>query len=448
MSDETLESTETVLPDGWRGVIAGLDRPTGDSRYLATPQGGVRTREYPLTLTLQHVGEGVDIPIGNVERVWVEGGMLHGEGRFDLESEEGRDAARRLAEGFVNTVSIHPDQLTAMYALLKEDGSLINMNDIKTEEEYYELREAGAKEIVVFQDWRLAGLAVVSIPAYTEARIEAVFGYEKGEPSSFDALVAAVGGQVFNSEFFQNPKLTGPTKLTVLDNGHVYGHVALWDSCYQYGGPGAGSTCTKPPHSPSNYSEFHVHSANVGGGESIACGVITYGDGHVSKGGLKASRDQINNVAHQAAKVVAGEDKFGVWVSGEILDAVRDEATDILNSPLSGHWEPNPQSGGALDMIGAHIVNVPGFRISPIVASFGDGFTLDGLTLTMLEPTVSAEEELADKIADAVIAKLAQKEIDHKAATKAIHAAALKARIGADASKERAAKLAARLSGI
>lgn len=448
--DSSTDANPEVLPNGWRGVIAGLDRPTGDNRYLQTPLGGVRTREYPLVLTLQHISDGIDIPIGTVDHVWVEGGMLHGEGTFDLGSPEGAEAARKFVAGSHQFVSIHPDQLTARYALLKQDGGIIDLSDIETEEEYNLLRSDGAQEIVVFADWRLAGLAVVSIPAYAEARIAPVFDYAPGTHAN-SAIVASVGGQVFNKEFFQDPKLTGPTKLTIDDNGHVYGHVALWNSCYQYGGEF--STCTKTPESASNYSAFHVHTANLGNGESIDCGVITYGNGHVSKGGLKASLDNINNVAHQAAKVRAGRDQYGVWISGEILDSARDFATDILNSPLSGHWEPNPEYGYALDMIGAHVVNVPGFRVSPIVASVSDGENVDGITITLRDSDFALPEtseglvELVDTIIERLEARKIAKELSAAEAMRQVHMATVVARLENDARNARAAALAARLAG-
>lgn len=386
------------LPDGWRGVIAGLDRPTGDERYLATPEGGVRTREFPLTLTLQHVGDGTDIPIGNVERVWVENGLLHGEGKFDLEGEEGRETARRLRDGIANTVSIHPDQVKAEYGVFNDKGERVSEEDLEGLEELPD----GWAVNTIFSDWRLAGLAVVSIPAYTEARIEPVYGYERTEAGDgqVDAIVASVGGQLFTPEFFEDPKLRRPTRLTVTDDGRVFGHVALWDGCYQYSGLNAGATCTKPPRSATGYANFTSHKARLADGRTIAVGVVTYGEGHVSKGSLRHSIAHLNNVSQRAAKVVAGEDRFGIWLSGEILDEVRDHGHDLLSAPLSGHWEPDAQAAGNLEMIGAHLVNTPGFKPAPLVASFKDGVTLDGLTLT--QQFRSETDDLSDWITETV----------------------------------------------
>lgn len=452
--DALLEDSpaEDVMPDGWSGVIAGLDILTGDGRLLATPPGGVRTREYPLSLTENHVGDGPAPVIGSVDRVWVADGMLYGEGKIDLGGAPGANFARQLKAGFINTVSIHPDLVVAEHQILDTDGKIVPVD--KAEEAIiandYDLPE-GWSSYVAFTDWRLAGLAVVPIPAYTEARIEGVYGYAGPQDHETDALVASVGGQVFNVAFFKNPKLSGPTPLTISEDGRVYGHVALWKSCYQYGeGANAYATCTKPPHSATNYSRFHLHRANLGGGESINVGVLTYGQGHVAKGGLKASQENYADVATQAAKVIAGEDEFGIWVSGEILDSARDNAHDLLDSPLSAHWEPDADAANNLEMIAAHVVNVPGFAVRPIIASFSDGEHLDGLTITVKVPKpVDELAVLADTIAATVLdlmeARAVEKEKTAAEAMKQVHAASIIARLQQDARNGRVAALAARL---
>lgn len=577
MEDDVLEveetladaSVEAVMPNGWSGVIAGLDIPTGDNRYLATPPGGVRTREYPLSLTLNHVGEGDAPVIGSVDRVWVQDGLLYGEGQIDLGGAAGSEFARQLTEGMINTVSIHPDQVQAEMGFLLDDGSIVNYDNISAEEDIPE----GAMSIVMFTDWRLAGLAVVPIPAYTEARIEGVYDYVGPQAHQTDAivagatgstslpvadsghawdgggasgrmlaaatdadgnisvgtaskgflwrdgdgskrgdykfpfadivggtltiiprgvsaaagrlnqakgvdraavsskicalyskiqksdanwpdcpmsLIASVGGQVFDVAKFKDPKLTEPTPLTVDEDGRVFGHVALWKSCYQLGeGANAYSSCTKPPRSATNYSRFTVHRAHVGGGEFIPVGVITYGEGHIARGGLKASQENYANVATQAAKVVAGEDKFGIWLSGEILDAARDNAHDLLDSPLSGHWEPDADAVGNLEMIAAHVVNVPGFAVRPIIASFGDGVNLDGLTLTskIERNTVSPDAiiELAIAVADEIEKRHVAKEKSAAEAMRQIHMASVVERIREDQRAQRLAAVQSRL---
>lgn len=461
VEDETLEVTETladvpvevVMPNGWSGAIAGLDILTGDERYLATPKGGVRTREYPLSLTLGHVGDGEAPVIGSVDRVWVQDGLLYGEGKIDLGGDAGAEFARQLTEGYINTVSIHPDQVTAEYQLVDPTGKVMSGEeaDKLIIENDYSIPE-GYTTRTAFTDWRLAGLAVVPIPAYTEARIEGNYDYMGPADHATDALVAAVGGQIFTREFFGDPKLKNVTQLTVTDDGKVYGHIALWNSCYQLGGgANAYASCTKPPHSATGYSRFHTHKAFLGGNDFIPCGTLTAGDGHVTRGGLKASQENYANVATQVAKVVAGEDRFGIWVSGEILDAARDHAHDLLDSPLSAHWEPDADAAHNLEMIAAHVVNVPGFAVRPIIASFSDGETLDGLSLLSKIVTdfdtvnTDAIIELAIAVADEIEKRGVAKEKSAAEAMRQIHMASVVERIREDQRTQRLAAVQSRL---
>lgn len=184
------------------------------------------------------------------------------------------------------------------------------------------------------------------------------------------ALVSAAG-QAFRAESFANPNLTGPTPLSVTEDGRVFGHVALWGSCYMSFGGDQNKPCISIPASQTDYERFHVHGARLTDGSVMAVGAITFGDGHRSAGGLRASQKLYADVATMAAKVRAGEDEFGVWVAGEVLDEFRDRADDLLLSPLSGHWEPDLDVNGNLEMLAAHVVVVPGFKVPRLVASIG-----------------------------------------------------------------------------
>lgn len=374
-----------ALPNGWAGVIAGLDIETGDGRYLATPEGGVRTREYPLSLTLGHVGDGEAPVIGSVDRVWVQDSVLYGEGKIDLGGAAGGEFARQLTEGYINTVSIDPDQVTGELQMRDPEGNSLTAEEA---EAIYRENEGmlpdGFREVLTFTDWRLAGLAVVPIPAYTEARIEGIRDYVPSGPQAGDAVVASVGGQIFHRAFFTH-KASGPTKLTVTEDGHVYGHVREYGTCYQYGGgQGNGGYCMEPPLSACAYAKFHAHSARLDDGSTIDVGALTFGDGHESRGGLLASRRHYDDVATMAAKVVASEDEWGVFITGEVLDAYRDQALDLLLSPLSGHWEPDADNDNHLEMLAAHVVVTPGYNVRRVVASFGDDRQATSIVVTTL----------------------------------------------------------------
>lgn len=393
-------TTPEKLPSGWRGPIAALDVPTSDNRMLATPPDGViRTRAYPLTLTRNHVGDPTGYPtIGSVDAVWMQDGLLWGEGRFDLGGQDGQDAARQLAGGFINRMSIDPVEVTAQVRLYDANG-----NEVSYTENYdtpTELTE-GMREVTVFTDWVLAGLAMVPIPAYTQAAVEPVFDYEPSQSrQNAEVVVAAIGGQRFTKEFFDF-KATGPTKMTVTDDGHIYGHVRFHGTCYQYGqGRGDGGYCMEPPPSACGYAKFHAHSAILDDGSVIDVGALTFGDGHESRGGLIASRRHYDDVATIAAKVVASDDEWGVFVTGEVLDAHQDTAHDLLLSPLSGHWEPDADNDGHLEMLAAHIVVTPGYNVRRIVASFDEDRNATSIIVTNLPnatPAVRSANGVGDR---------------------------------------------------
>lgn len=376
-------TTPEQLPDGWRGPIAALDVPTSDNRMLATPQNGIRTRAYPLTLTRNHVGDPTGYPtIGSVDAVWMQDGLLWGEGRFDLGGQDGQDAARQLAGGFINRMSIDPVEVTAEVRLYDQNGKEVSYTEDNVTP--MDLTD-GLREVTVFTDWVLAGLAMVPIPAYTQAAVEPVYAYEPGATrQDATVVVASIGGQIFHKEFFEYAA-TGPTKMTVTSDGHIYGHVRFHGTCYQYGqGRGDGGYCMEPPPSACGYAKFHAHSAILDSGEVLDVGALTFGDGHESRGGLIASRAHYDNVATMAAKVVASDDDWGVFVTGEVLERHKDNAHDLLLSPLSGHWEPDADNGNYLEMLAAHIVVTPGYNVRRIVASFDDQRKATSIIVTTL----------------------------------------------------------------
>lgn len=453
---ETRYATDGALPNGWRGVMAPLNRPTGDERQLNVPPGGVRTRQMPVEFRFQPAaigGHDGAVMAGRVDYVWVEDGFVMGEGALDLGGEWGAEYARRLGEGFAQTLSVDPDEVTFEQQFFNADGEQVPFNEAVIQGDGDPRLQDGYAVRDVMVDWRFAGVTAVSIPAFDEARIEPVYdyvprtvtppvpvmsssealsallaaadveeddgdvlltlarafreayaremaeveAYEEAEAIAATALseeivASAAGGQVFNSAFFANPELTGPTPLTVDEDGRVYGHVATWGACYMAFGGQANKPCISVPFSSTDYERFKVHGAKMDDGSIQRVGAITFGDGHRTAGGLIPSQRLYADVASVAAKVTVGEDEFGIWVSGEVVDEFRDRAYDLLLSPLSGHWEPDGDVGGQLEMLAAHVVVAPGFKVPRLIASVGP----DGEYLAVQFAGVSTEigEEL------------------------------------------------------
>ncbi|HZX41271.1 MAG TPA: hypothetical protein VFE93_05480, partial [Myxococcaceae bacterium] len=72
-----------------------------------------------------------------------------------------------------------------------------------------------------------------------------------GEAAPALTLVAA-GGFCAPSEWFQDPKFTTRTPLTVTDEGRVFGHLAEWGVCHV----GFDGVCVDPPKSNTDYAYF------------------------------------------------------------------------------------------------------------------------------------------------------------------------------------------------
>lgn len=180
----------------------------------------------------------------------------------------------------------------------------------------------------------------------------------------FPPVAASAGPLAPPAEWFQNPGLNEATPVTITDDGRVYGHLAAWktngaDTCHTGSRPG---TCTTVPHSSYDYNYFHVGAVRTADGRDIAIGNLIVDTDHASM-----SADYRTAGAHYAhtgaavAAVRAGEDAYGIWVSGSVLPHVTDEQIATLRrAPLSGDWR---NIGGNLELVAALAVNSPGFPV-------------------------------------------------------------------------------------
>jgi hypothetical protein len=167
--------------------------------------------------------------------------------------------------------------------------------------------------------------------------------------------------------WFADPKLAGPTALTVTSDGRVYGHLALWGSCH-IGYP----DCVTPPHSASGYRFFHLGEVETAKGERIDCGQITLETAHAGMASdWQRAKEHYAHTGCASADVRAGEDAFGIWIAG----AVRPELSTIdlrklRGAKISGDWR---HIEGRLELIGALGVNIPGYPVPRTVARVASG---------------------------------------------------------------------------
>lgn len=156
-------------------------------------------------------------------------------------------------------------------------------------------------------------------------------------------------------DWFEDPKLEGPTPLTVDDDGRVYGHIATFDIAH-IGLPGR----VHAPKSRSGYSYFRTGQLITASGKRVNVGQLTLAGGHAPlQADASAAVAHYDNTASAVADVNCGEDRFGIWVAGGVRPEVTPTQLRTLRaSAPSGDWRP---INGNLEMVAVCQVNVPGF---------------------------------------------------------------------------------------
>lgn len=179
------------------------------------------------------------------------------------------------------------------------------------------------------------------------------------------ALMAAAAPAAPPKEWFDDPKLTGPTPLHIGDDGRVYGHAATWGTCHV----GIGNSCTMAPKSQTSYAYFHTGEVVTADGSRLPVGRLTYGaGGHAGPNlGYRAAVEHYDSSTSLGALVRAGEDQYGIWVAGALVPEADDAAVRTMRAtPLSGDWR---RIGGNLEMVAALHVNTAGFPIPRLITA-------------------------------------------------------------------------------
>jgi hypothetical protein len=255
----------------------------------------------------------------------------------------------------------------------------------KMEDATEDKKELG-KDKIVINKARIMAATIVPKPAFQECKItlqedntispqeDAVIadGIYVDDVDAADAQALVACGMIAGSvpvepptSWFENPKLSGPTPLTVDDMGRVFGHIAAWHVDHIGMRPG-----TKPPRSKSNYAYFHTGLVRSAEGKDIPVGQLTLAGGHASlEASAMEAAKHYDDTASAIADVHAGEDQHGIWVAGSIRPSASPEQVRALRaSAPSGDWRP---IRGALELVAVCQVNVPGFPIARAMVSSG-----------------------------------------------------------------------------
>lgn len=475
-----MEDSEGVAYRRWRAPVAVVEGVwSGDDRLIEAD--ALSWRDLPLSLMAQmetadgHDGAQVVGRIDRAERVDASAmvdsrtGQPYGEGAYAIALEgvfDNDELAARVAEkvrgGFLRGVSVDLSDVELVDELVDGDGNPVDLDDEDADLTDVRLRTR-------LTAGRLMGLTVVAHPAFEGAfielvgdegnagpaterakptreqqaasvRIRAALATRTCAPCESGGLTAGAAPVEPPREWFDDPRLAGPTGITITDEGRVFGHLADWNTCHT----GYTGQCVRPPRSATNYAVFRTGAVKCSDGSIVPVGQITVDAGHAdTRRGVSAldAMAHYDNIATAVADIVAGEDAHGIWVAGALRpDATPEQIRALRASRLSGDWRP---WGGNRELIGAHAVNTPGFPVLRQITASGEFVALIAVgppPATMTAPelaevrallpalTAAAERERAaqEREADAARARAAAERDRMRSLT----AAALRAQVG------------------
>jgi hypothetical protein len=405
---------ETLAADGadetdrsWSGVIVTEGRETGDGRLMSPNSLRWDTLPMPLRWDVEddgaHAGAVVVGLIESLERK--PNGDIWATGYIDGGSALGREVIRKMDKGLLGGVSVDLDDMDLEVRVraealgLNPDGTIPGLaeaieaedddeepsepEEIDPDEPVAEVDEDGRvkvyeggadDELMVVLDARIRAATLVDIPAFEGARLtldgsapvaeepeddDTAVGSD-GEidaDAELEALVAAAIPQAPPAAWFANPGLSAPTAITITDEGRVYGHLALWDTCHI-----GYSQCVSPPRSRTNYALFLLGETVTAEGAHIPTGRLTFDTRHAGqRASVAETMAHYDHTGVGGADLAVGEDEHGIWVAGALRPEVTPAQVKKLRAaPLSGDWRDR---SGNLELVGILAVNIPGFPV-------------------------------------------------------------------------------------
>lgn len=208
------------------------------------------------------------------------------------------------------------------------------------------------------------------------------------------------------ADWFEQPKLSGPTPLTVTPEGRIYGHIALWDVPHRGFLHYEWSERIYAPRSRTSYRQFLLHPLAVSCCADDACGherksvmtgTLTFGTTHAGKRLSAAAAQRFyEDSGLQGADVAIWDDQWGPCVSGALRPGMDDaRVREVLGSTPSGDWR---RIDGGLELCAVLGVNCGGI---PVLAS---AHVEDGETMTLIAGWPQAIEPPAESLVASVLA--------------------------------------------
>lgn len=219
----------------------------------------------------------------------------------------------------------------------------------------------------------------------------------EGEAAPALSLVAGGGKPKPPAAWFQDPKFTEPTPLTVTEDGRVFGHLAEWGICHiSFDGK-----CTTAPPSSSNYAYFQTGQVLTEEG-AVGVGQLTIGGGHAApRLGFRPALAHYDSTSSAWADVAMGEDAFGIWFAGTVRPGATDEMIHAARaSKISGDWR---KVSGEFQLVAALSVNTAGFPVPRMSIKDGEQISLVAAGVV---GRGDAEDDGVEQLAEAVAKQL------------------------------------------
>lgn len=153
-------------------------------------------------------------------------------------------------------------------------------------------------------------------------------------------------------KWFNDPRLTGPTPVTVDTAGRITGHLAVFGRCHHGLRHGTEDRCLMAPRSPHGFPRFNTRQVITTMG-TVRAGVITLNPEEQPDPAHALARmvAHWDNTTTQAAAVHAGQDDHGVWVAGALLPFLdRERCARMELARFAGIWQ---ETDGRMELAGA-----------------------------------------------------------------------------------------------
>lgn len=355
------ESLPDAPPEQWHAVIGVEGVPSGDRRQVET--SALTWRDLtptPLPFLDAHTQDDGN-QVAQMTRVERAGNRIEAWGHY-LETPAAAEFRQLLESAGRLGASWELDDVDVEIDWPEGEGDLF-----------------AEPELVRITRARLIAAAYTPVPAFSECYIEPI---EQSDLRLSDAgLIASAVPAAPPRSWFDDPKLDGPTPLTITDEGRVYGHLAVWGTCHV----GFQGTCITPPYEASmDYfgNKGHVITDD---GERLQIGLLTFHTGHAD-----AELDHQATVSHydhtgtQAARLLAGPDDHGIWLAGALCPGLTaEQVAEVQAAAVSGDWR---RIDGALRLVAALCVNVPGFPMPRVHARVASGVQTTLIAAGMIRP--------------------------------------------------------------